>query len=80
MKNAMKPYSQMAPRTRKERLLAYNKRVHDTVESIQVLKEWNLELDRRLVDVDGHKLKAEILLFGQRREHQYVSKISSFLK
>lgn len=69
----MKPYSQMVARTRKERLLAYNRRVHDAKESMQVLKEWNLDLDRRLVEFDGHKLKSEILLFGQFREHQYVS-------
>lgn len=39
---------------------------------IKVLREWNLELDRKLMEVDGHRLKPERLLFGQNREHQYV--------
>lgn len=72
LKNAMKPYSQMVPRTRMQRLLDYNKRVQTTPASVDVLREWNLELDRKLVDVDGHRLKAEQLLFGENRTHQYV--------
>lgn len=68
----MKPYSQMVPRVRKERLLAYNQRVRTTPESIQVVKEWKLDLDPRLVDVEGHKLAPERLLFADNREHAYV--------
>lgn len=66
----MKPYSQMIPRTRKQRLLDYNKRVHGTADSIKVLNEWNLDLDRKLVEVEGHRLKPEQLLFGENRTHQ----------
>lgn len=65
----MKPYSQMVPRIRKERLLAYNNRIRDTEESMRVLQEWELDLDRQLVQFEGHRLKNEILLFGQNREH-----------
>lgn len=70
----MKPYSQMIPRTRKQRLLDYNKRVHSTPESIAVMKEWNLDLDRNLIEFEGHRLKAERLLFGENRDHEYVLK------
>lgn len=66
----MKPYSQMVPRTRQQRLLDYNRRVHNTKASIDVLKEWNLDLDRQLIEVEGHRLKPERLLFGENREHQ----------
>lgn len=69
LKNAMKPYSQMVPRTRRERLLAYNKRVQQTPDSSQVLQEWHLKLDNQLVEVEGHRLKNETLLFGQGRTH-----------
>lgn len=65
----MKPYSQMIPRTRKERILAYNNRVRSTPESIEVIKQWNLGLENQLLDVEGHRLKAETLIFGNRREH-----------
>lgn len=69
----MKPYSQMIPRTRMQRLLDYNKRVQNSAASVDVLKEWNLELDRKLVELEGHRLKPEMLLFGGDRTHQYVS-------
>lgn len=70
LKNAMKPYSQMAPRTRKERLLDYNRRLCSTAESMQVIKEWDLDLEKRLIEFDGHRLKSERLLFGASREHE----------
>lgn len=69
LKTAMKPYSQMVPRTRITRLLDYNKRVQNSTASVEVLKEWNLDLDRKLVEVDGHRLKPETLLFGENRTH-----------
>lgn len=68
----MKPYSQMVPRIRRERLLAYNTRIRNTRESIQVLNEWELDLERNLIEINGHKLKSEILQFGANREHKYV--------
>lgn len=68
----MKPYSQMVPRTRMQRLLDYNKRVASAPASVEVLKEWNLDLDRQLVQIDGHRLKPEQLVFGDDRTHQYV--------
>lgn len=70
----MKPYSQMIPRTRKQRLLDYNNRVRNTTKSMQVLEEWNLQLDRKLIEFEGHRLKPERLLFGNQREHEYVLK------
>lgn len=69
LKNAMKPYSQMMPRNRKERILAYNNRVRSTKESMDVIREWNLGLQSELLAVDGHRMPAEILTFGNRREH-----------
>lgn len=74
----MKPYSQMVPRTRKERLIAYNRRIHEAEESITVLREWNLDLDRRLVEFEGRKLKQEILLFKENKEHRYVLRSSKY--
>lgn len=66
----MKPYSQMVPRIRKQRLLDYNKRVRETEKSMEVLREWNLSIQPKLIDVEGHKLKAEQLLFGNNRVHE----------
>lgn len=71
LKTEMKPYSQMVPRVRKQRLLDYNRRVHNTKDSIDVMKEWNLNLERNLIEFEGHRLKPERLLFGDNREHEY---------
>lgn len=65
----MKPYSQMMPRVRQERLLAYNKRIRGTEESMRVLQEWELDLERQLVQFEGHRLRPETLIFGQDRPH-----------
>lgn len=62
----------MMPRTRMQRLLDYNRRVQNSAASMEVLREWNLDLDKKLIEVDGHRLKPERLVFGEGREHQYV--------
>lgn len=66
----MKPYSQMVPRTRKERILAYNHRLQTTEKSMEVIHDWNLQLDRQLVQINGWRIKPETLRFGNNREHQ----------
>lgn len=65
----MKPYSQMNPRTRKDRILSYNNRVRSTQASMDVITQWNLGLQSRLLEVEGHRLKAETLIFGNKRDH-----------
>lgn len=65
----MKPFSQMNPRTRKDRIVAYNNRVRSTPESMNVITQWNLGLQNRLLEVEGHRLKAETLVFGGKRDH-----------
>lgn len=70
LKNAMKPYSQMVPRLRRQRILAFNNRVQYTPKSISVIKEWDLGLDRDLVTIDGYRINPEILRFGNKHEVQ----------
>lgn len=65
----MKPYSQMTPKVKKERLLAYNKRVRETEDSNKVFTEWQLELEPNLIQFDGHRLKPERLMFGNNPDH-----------
>lgn len=61
----MKPYAQMNPQTKQQRLLAYNQRIHRTNESKAVFDEWELQIDRELVQISGIRLKSETLLFGR---------------
>lgn len=70
LKNAMKPYSQMIPRMRRQRILTFNNRIQNTTKSISVIKEWDLGLDRDMVTIDGYRINSEILRFGNKREVQ----------
>lgn len=70
LKNAMKPYSQMIPRTRRQRISDFNKRVQTKPTSIGVFNEWNLGLDREMVRVDGYRIGPEFLRFADNQERQ----------
>lgn len=63
----MKPYAQMNPSTKKQRLLAYNQRIHRTNESKLVFDEWELQMDRELVQISGIRMKNETLNFGNNK-------------
>lgn len=63
----MKPYAQMNARVKKDRLLAYNRRIQDTPNSRAVFNEWELEVDSQLVKIEGIHLKPERLEFGGGR-------------
>lgn len=67
LKNAMKPYAQMNARVKKDRLLAFNRRIQDTEASRIVFNEWELELDQELIKISGVRLNAERLDFGNNR-------------
>lgn len=66
----MKPWAQMAPHKRIESILNYNRRLSTTQDSQAVLKEWELGLEQRLVEVNGHLLQPETLVFGNDKRQQ----------
>lgn len=54
---AMSEYTRMAPDKRTEKLLQFNQRLLRTEDSMTVLREMNLQLDTKLVDIPGRVLK-----------------------
>lgn len=68
LKNVLKPYTQMNPRTRRERLLKFIQRIYETSRCTEVLNEWKLELEKNLVQVPAFKLPGRKMTFGGNRD------------
>lgn len=64
----MLPYTAMGPRERIERLRNFNRRLTTTEESIRVLKEWELELEKDIVKVTGHVIDKQEIFFGRNNK------------
>lgn len=64
LKMAMRPYSQMVPRIRRQRLLDFNNRIRSSTEYESTRNEFGLELERDLVKVQAHSANIANLYFG----------------
>lgn len=73
---AMADHTRVGPQPRVNKLVAFNQRLQGTPESMIVLHEWQLELDKTLVKINGRCLKKQGIVFGN--EEKYVKR--SFLK
>lgn len=65
LKMALRPYSQMEPRIRRQRLLDFNNRIQSSNENSKIREEWGLKVQRDLVKVNAYCIKPEILIFGE---------------
>jgi aubergine-like protein len=61
---AMSDHTRLNPRGRAERLMVFNKRLQNSTESAKVLGEWNLDLDKNLVQFAGRLLPQEVIKFN----------------
>lgn len=61
-------YTRLSPENRVKALCKFNKRIQDTPQSVNVLKEWNMELDKKLLEVEGRELPPETIVFGRSHE------------
>lgn len=60
--------TRLSPLQRVQRLMAFNKRLHQSPESALVFTENRMQLDRQLVQFEGRKFDQEIIQFGRRSE------------
>lgn len=63
---AMSQYTRMEPAMRVRKLMDFNSRLNRSPESLAVLKEWNFELERDLVSLNGRVLRNEKIVFANR--------------
>uniref|UniRef100_A0A182MUF5 Protein piwi n=1 Tax=Anopheles culicifacies TaxID=139723 RepID=A0A182MUF5_9DIPT len=64
MMRAMADHTRLNPDRRIERLETFNRRLQTSPESQEVLKVWQMELDRRLVELPGRLLPQEMIFFS----------------
>nr|QID20004.1 aubergine [Drosophila buzzatii] len=64
---AMGEHTRLTPNRRIDRLRVFNKRLQESKKSIEVMKSWNIELDKSLVEIPGRVLPSEKIVFGNQR-------------
>lgn len=63
----MSEHTQLPPNRRIERLLVFNRRLQTCEPSMNVLKSWDIELDKSLVEIPGRVLPPENIIFGNQK-------------
>lgn len=61
---ALAQYTRLGPESRIDKLLKFNRRLNSKPEIQQEFKEWNLQLDNKLLEIPGRLLPPETLTFG----------------
>lgn len=61
---AMGDYTRVGPDVRIRKLLEFNRRLYNSPESLAVFTEWQMTLDKNLVEVTGRELANENILFS----------------
>lgn len=65
---AVAEHTRVGPANRIQRLMRFNERLRNTPDSMRILTEWELRLDKNLVEVLGRELPFEPIVFGNQRE------------
>lgn len=63
----MSEHTQLPPDRRIERLRVFNRRLQTSEQSMNVLKSWDIELDKALVEIPGRVLPPEKIIFGNQK-------------
>lgn len=67
MKQAMRPFSQMDPRVRKQRLIDFNNRIQQSDEHRRIGEEFGLQVQRNLIEIDAHRIPQRTLIFADNQ-------------
>ncbi|XP_037810785.1 protein piwi [Lucilia sericata] len=65
---ALADHTRMNPDRRIDRLKIFNRRLQQTEDSVKILNEWNMQLDDRLVEVEGRILDQQKIVFRDHRK------------
>lgn len=58
-------YTRIGPHARVDRLQRYNQRLNTCAGSVGILQDWNLKLDKNLVNIDdAREIKPQTVKFG----------------
>uniref|UniRef100_A0A1B0BTJ5 Piwi domain-containing protein n=1 Tax=Glossina palpalis gambiensis TaxID=67801 RepID=A0A1B0BTJ5_9MUSC len=67
---AMADHTRLEPRGRMDRLRTFNRRLQQTEGSVRILKDWNMTLDTKLVELSGRILDPQRIVF---KDHNKLS-------
>lgn len=70
LKIALRPFSQMDPRVRRDRLIAFYNRIQRSKENAKITEEWGLQIQPNLITVHAYCLNPEILTFARGKQLQ----------
>ncbi|XP_030382857.1 protein aubergine-like [Scaptodrosophila lebanonensis] len=65
---AMSEHTRLPPERRIERLRVFNRRL-TSAQSVDVLRSWNLDLDKNLVEIPARVLMPEKIFFGNQKHY-----------
>ncbi|XP_044315488.1 protein piwi isoform X1 [Drosophila rhopaloa] len=60
---AMGEYTRMNPNRRIDRLRTFNHRLQNTPESVKVLRDWHMDMDQNLTEVQGRVIEQQKIVF-----------------
>lgn len=60
----MAEYTRVSPSLRIAKLLEFNQRLQNTPQSMDILREWQVKLDKNLVEVPGRQLNLQKIMYG----------------
>ncbi|EDV32449.2 uncharacterized protein Dana_GF14047 [Drosophila ananassae] len=64
---AMSEHTRMNPDRRIDRLRRFNHRLQTTTDSLKVLKDWNMDLDQNLIEVQGRIISPQKIVFSDQK-------------
>lgn len=65
--SALAQHTRVNPANRIQKLMKFNERLHRTPQVVEELTKWNLQLDRRLVDIPARILPPEKIIFANNQ-------------
>lgn len=67
---AVSNHTRLRPSQRVERLINFNRRMHNTAASLAEMERWQLCLSKDLVQLNGRKLPQQEIVFGNDRKQR----------
>lgn len=61
-------HTRLTPAARVKRLHEFNRRLYGMSESMDAFREWDLQLDNKLVEIPGRQLPHEKIVFGSDKK------------
>nr|XP_033336473.1 piwi-like protein Siwi [Megalopta genalis] len=65
---ALSEHTRVAPRSRIDKLMMFNRRLSSERAIVQELNDWNLKLDQKLVDIPSRILPKEVIVLGGNKK------------